>query len=153
MTCTVFTNGCFDGGLHAGHVNLLVKCRSLAGRHGKVVVAIDADMKVRADKGPTRPIFSYNEREQHLKSLTYPIDSLIIPLIDDVMFFDTNENLYELIKRVEPKFIVKGSDWKGNVIGSDLAEVILVDLYPKVSLTKVERRLKTMKLLEEVGSA
>lgn len=142
MNNIIFSNGVFDGGLHAGHINLLVKCRSLAGRYGKVVVAIDSDNKVKADKGFHRPYYTEKDRASHLLSLTYPIDSLIVKLIDDVMFFDTNEMLYELIKNLKPNFIVKGSDWKGNIVGSDLAEVILVDLHPKISLTKLEDKIK-----------
>lgn len=140
MSRTIFTNGCFDGGLHVGHQNLLVKCRSLAGRHGRVIVGLDADIKVKADKGSTRPIYNEFERQAHLKLLTYPIDSLIVKLIDEVCFFNTNEELYELIKRYKPDIIVKGSDWTNNVVGSDLAEVIHVKRQP-ISTTKTETRL------------
>lgn len=142
MNKIVFTNGVFDNGLHAGHINLLMKCRSLVGRHGRVIVGIDSDKKARADKGQNRPIYNEFERQYHLKSLVYPVDSLLISLVDEVSFFDTNEHLYELIKRYSPDFIVKGSDWTGNVVGSDLAEVIYVDLNPSISVTKTENRIK-----------
>lgn len=142
MTCTVFANGVFDGGLHAGHINLLIKCRALAGRYGRVIVGLDSDNKIKADKGFHRPYYSEKERESHIMSLTYPIDSLIVKLVNNIYFFDTNEMLYETIKNLKPDFIVKGSDWQGNVIGSDLAEVILVDLEPKISLTKLENKIR-----------
>lgn len=116
------------------------KCRSLAGKLGKVIVAIDGDIKVKADKGHKRPIYTEKERESYLKAIEYACDSLLYKLIDDVLFFNTNDELYSLIKRVKPDMIVKGSDWKGNVVGSDLAEVVLVDLYP-ISFTKTEQRI------------
>ncbi len=146
MSRIIFTNGCFDGGLHVGHFNLLTKCRNLAGTLGKVIVAIDGDKKVRADKGKTRPLYIEKEREAYLKACIYPYNGLDYKMIDDVLFFDTNEELYELIKRVDPDIIVKGSDWKGNVIGSDLAEVIHVELYP-ISVTKTEQRIVNTKQL------
>jgi cytidyltransferase-like protein len=126
MSKVVFTNGVFDI-LHPGHFNLLVECRRLAGRFGKVYVGIDTDEKVRKDKGANRPINEYWPRMQNLISLKYPLDSMVLNLIDQVHVFGSNEELYELIKKYKPDFIVKGADWKGNVIGSDLAEVILFD--------------------------
>lgn len=141
MSRIIFTNGCFDGGLHVGHFNLLMKCRSLAGKYGKVIVGLDADIKVRADKGQSRPIYNEFERQDHLRSLCYPIDSLLVKVVDEISFFNTNEQLYELVKRYKPDIIVKGSDWIGNVVGSDLAEVVHIDLIQKISTTKIESRL------------
>lgn len=126
MSRIVFTNGVFDI-LHPGHYNLLATCRTYAGRYGKVYVGIDTDEKVRKDKGENRPINSYWPRMQNLISLKYPLDSLLLNLIDQVHVFGSNEELYELIKKYEPDLIIKGTDWKGNVVGSDLAEVVLHD--------------------------
>ena len=47
--------------------------------------------------------------------------------------------LYELIKNLKPDFIVKGSDWKDNVIGSDIAEVIYFEKQTKLSTTRIEK--------------
>jgi D-beta-D-heptose 7-phosphate kinase/D-beta-D-heptose 1-phosphate adenosyltransferase len=124
MSRVVFTNGVFDI-LHPGHYNLLTTCRTYAGRYGKVYVGIDTDEKVKKDKGENRPINSYWPRMQNLISLKYPLDSLLVNLVDQVHVFGSNEELYELIKKYKPDIIVKGADWKGNVVGSDLAEVVL----------------------------
>ena len=55
----VFTNGCFDI-LHAGHVDLLKRCR----REGSLlVVGLNTDESVRLlDKGPSRPIMTFANR-------------------------------------------------------------------------------------------
>ena len=140
MSRNVFSNGCFDL-LHPGHYNLLTTCRTFAGRFGKVFIAIDSDSKVTIDKGPYRPINSQIERTTNIKSLTYPINSLLLPLVDEVFIFENNKQLYELIKKLKPDLIVKGSDWKGNVIGSDLCEVIHYELQKNCSTTDIESKI------------
>jgi cytidyltransferase-like protein len=135
----VFTNGVFDC-LHPGHYNLLNYCRYLAGPKGQVVVALDSDEKVKADKGDYRPIFSLEERSEAILSLTSS-RSRDTQLIDCVYTFSTNEELYNLIKEIHPFFIVKGSDWKGNVIGEDLFTVKHYDTDKRFSTTKIVERI------------
>jgi cytidyltransferase-like protein len=146
------TNGCFDGGLHAGHHNLLRYCRTLAGINGKVIVCIDTDEKVKKDKGHLRPLFNVDEREYHLRSLIDywvcdstrkdPITSR--HMVDQVLRFNSNEELYNHIKSVRPDFLVKDSRWRGNVVGEDLTTVRLYDPFPDVSLTKILNRHLTI---------
>ena len=49
---TVFTNGCFDI-IHAGHVALLERARSLG---DILIVGLNSDASVRRLKGPSRPL-------------------------------------------------------------------------------------------------
>jgi cytidyltransferase-like protein len=146
MSKIVFTNGCFDV-LHAGHFNLLSYCRTLAGKNGRVIVAIDSDVKVSNDKGITRPIFGQEYRRNALESLVYPHHSFFKLMIDQVVYFNTNEELYEIIKLNKPDYIVKGSDWQGNVVGSDLAEVKLYKRDVPYSSSKIIKRI-TQRALE-----
>lgn len=145
MSRIVFTNGVFDI-LHASHFNLLVRCRELAGRFGRVYVAIDSDEKTKQDKGERRPYFSEQERAKNILSLKYPLDGSVLQLVNEVYVFKNNEDLYDLIdKTYMPDIIVKGSDWKGNVIGSDLAEVIYFDMQNNISTTIIESRILSHK--------
>jgi len=136
----IFTNGVLDL-LHPGHYNLLTTCRAFACRDGKVIVGIDTDLKAKKDKGNNRPYYSQEERKNNLLSLKYPLDSLLIPLVDEVIFFSSNEELYDIINAVEPDIIVKGKSWIGNVVGSDLAEVVLYDIQEGLSTSDIESRV------------
>lgn len=134
----VITNGVFDI-LTPGHFNLLTFCRHIAdveGR-GKVIVCIDEDMKVMADKGLQRPVFEVHERAKALLDLRIGDKQLI----DGVHFFTTNLMLLHLIKRERPDYIVKGSDWEGKtVVGSEVSKVVF---FPRMdySTTEIIRRV------------
>lgn len=138
----VFTNGVLDI-LTPAHFNLLLLCRRYAGSDGQVIVGIDSDEKVRKDKGENRPIFSVQERQQALLALKNGLD----PIVDAVYMFESNQQLHELISFIKPDILIKGSDWKGNVIGSDVAKkVIYFDLDPRFSTTKtIEKVLEKNK--------
>lgn len=116
-------------------------CRCLAGRYGQVIVGIDTDNKVNNDKGSNRPYFSVEEREKNLLSLKYPLDSLNYKLVDKVVFFSTNEFLKSIIESIKPDFIIKGLDWFGHVVGSDVGEVIYFDKQNEISSTMIEQRI------------
>lgn len=134
----VLTNGVFDL-LHPGHFNLLTFCRHVAdgdGR-GEVIVCIDEDTKVMADKGLQRPVFDEHARAKAVLDLKVGDK----PLVDKVYFFTTNQVLHNLILRHRPDYIVKGSDWESkNVVGEDLAKVVF---FPRIeySTTEIIRRV------------
>jgi len=149
MSRIVFTNGNFDL-LHVGHLDLLTQSRMFAGKIGKVIVALDSDEKIKKDKGKNRPYFSLEERKSNLLSLKYPQDSISFNLINEVASFDTNEELYELIKSYKPDILIKGCDWKGNVIGSDLCEVVLIEKSMKISSTNIEQKILNKQMFEKI---
>jgi D-beta-D-heptose 7-phosphate kinase/D-beta-D-heptose 1-phosphate adenosyltransferase len=95
----VMVNGTFDI-LHRGHLQMLQYAKSL-GNH--LLVAIDTDRRVKELKGNSRPINNQNDRRYMLESLRY---------VDTVYFFDSTEELIELMKKYQPDVYVKGSDWK-----------------------------------------
>ena len=61
----VFTNDCFDI-LHAGHVTYLEKARSFG---DCLVLGLNTDAAVRANKGPSRPINSEQDRAKVVGAL------------------------------------------------------------------------------------
>ncbi|MDP2929429.1 MAG: D-glycero-beta-D-manno-heptose 1-phosphate adenylyltransferase [Candidatus Omnitrophota bacterium] len=101
----VFTNGCFDI-IHVGHIDYLSKAKRLG---DILVVGLNSDSSVRKIKGKNRPINKESDRAKVLSSLYF---------VDYITIFNetTPENL---IKKVRPDILVKGSDWKaGDIVGS-----------------------------------
>src|SRR5437667_10046690 len=90
----VFTNGCYDL-LHPGHIRLLEQARSLG---DILILALNSDDSVRHLKGPTRPLFSEQERAEVASGLA-AVDAITVS--DD----DTPR---ELIAAVLPDVRVKG---------------------------------------------
>ena len=126
---TVFTNGCFDI-LHRGHIELLKASKSLG---SKLVVGINSDASVKRLKGDKRPINNQEDRRAVLESLD---------CVDEVLVFDEDTPL-ELIKRVKPDIITKGSDYTvSNVVGNELAEVVIIPLVEGQSTTGMIERLR-----------
>jgi len=124
---TIFTNGCFDI-LHPAHIKLLKFCKEM----GKVVVGINSDDSIKRLKGSSRPFFTQDDRKFMLESNKY---------VDEVYIFD-EDTPYNLIKRLNPDTIVKGGDYsKENVVGSDLAEVIIFEYIDEYSTTKTIQNL------------
>ena len=106
----VFTNGCFDI-VHRGHVELLKFARSCG---KKLVVGLNSDASVKKLKGPSRPIQCQEDRKAILESIRW---------VDEVIIFDEPTPI-DLIKKIQPDFIVKGGDYKPEqVVGNELAEV------------------------------
>jgi len=105
----IWSNGCYDI-LHRGHLELLKYARSLG---DKLVVGIDSDKKVRKSKGEGRPVNNQDDRKFFLESLIY---------VDEVVIFNTAEELEGRIESMRPKFIVIGSDYKDRkVVGGEHA--------------------------------
>jgi len=126
---TVWTNGTFDV-LHMGHIKLFREARKLAGPTGIVVVGTDSDQRVRALKGPTRPINDLFDRVDFLRSIKY---------IDEVVAFSSEDTLIANIKRYSPDIILIGDDYIGKrVVGGEYAkEIIFFPRYGGLSSSKI----------------
>jgi D-beta-D-heptose 7-phosphate kinase/D-beta-D-heptose 1-phosphate adenosyltransferase len=127
-----FTNGCFDL-LHPGHIKLLTGARAACDR---LVVGLNDDDSVRRLKGEGRPMQQVHARAEVLAALE---------AVDLVVIFGEDTPL-DLIRRVRPKVLVKGGDYRREqVVGHEIVEcdggeVILVDLVPGFSTTRIVRR-------------
>jgi D-beta-D-heptose 7-phosphate kinase/D-beta-D-heptose 1-phosphate adenosyltransferase len=105
----VFTNGVFDL-LHVGHLRYLQHARSLG---DALIVGVNADASVRANKGPERPITPHQERAEVLEALT---------CVHGVVVFD-GETPQDLIAALQPDVLVKGADWgEDAIVGRDIVE-------------------------------
>ena len=104
----VFTNGCFDI-LHAGHVQYLTFARN---QGDALIVGLNSDASVKRNKSDDRPINSEDDRAAVLGSLR---------AVDFVVIFDEDEPK-ELITKLLPDVLVKGSDWAHYVSGREIVE-------------------------------
>jgi D-beta-D-heptose 7-phosphate kinase/D-beta-D-heptose 1-phosphate adenosyltransferase len=130
-----FTNGVFDL-LHPGHIKVLTQARAACDR---LVVGLNSDASVRRLKGVGRPIQSEHARGEVLAGLS---------AVDLVAVFD-QDTPRELIRHVRPTVLVKGGDYRPNqVVGRDIVEaqggeVVLVDLVPGFSTTRIVERSRS----------
>jgi len=99
----VWTNGCFDI-LHRGHFEMFKYAKSFG---EQLIVGIDSDEKVRKDKGSDRPFNNIEDRKFALDCIKY---------IDEVIVFDSTEQLEQEIRQLQPDVMVIGSDWKGKTV-------------------------------------
>ena len=96
----VYTGGTFDL-FHSGHVNLLMRCKEIAGLEGKVVVGLNSDAFVQRFKGK-KPILNELERSKILISCRY---------VDEVVMNLGDENSKLPIETCKANYVVIGSDW------------------------------------------
>ena len=128
----VFTNGCFDI-LHKGHVTYLTFARN---QGDALVVGLNTDASVRANKGDGRPINSEDDRAIVLGSLK---------AVDYVVLFGDKEPK-DIIAKILPQVLVKGSDWAHYVSGREVVEanggtVVLADMVEGRSTTNTIQRI------------
>lgn len=130
----VFTNGVFDL-LHPGHTRYLRDARRLG---DVLIVGVNSDHSVRANKGPQRPLTPAGERAEVLMALEW---------VDATVVFD-EETPHAIISRVLPDILVKGADWgPGDVVGREVVEghggrVVRMELAPGFSTTEIIRRVR-----------
>jgi len=130
----VFTNGVFDL-LHPGHVRYLQHARTLG---DALIVGVNSDRSVRANKGPGRPITPETERVEILEALQS---------VDGVVVFD-EPTPHQLISALQPDILVKGDDWPENaIVGRDIVEargglVIRIAIEPGYSTTGLIQRIR-----------
>jgi rfaE bifunctional protein nucleotidyltransferase chain/domain len=130
----VFTNGCFDI-LHRGHVEYLAQ----AANYGNIlVVGLNTDQSVRKIKGENRPVQDEIARATILASLQF---------VTAVVLFD-EDTPYELIKKIQPDVLIKGSDYNvEDIVGHDIVmakggEVATIDFIEGYSTTSIIEKLK-----------
>lgn len=130
----VFTNGCFDL-VHRGHIDSLAKAAALGDR---LIVGLNSDVSVKLLKGENRPLIDEQSRAILLASLL---------MVDAVILFD-EETPYDLIKRIVPDVLVKGSEYQiEEIAGFDVVlaaggKVERIELTSGFSTTDLIRKIK-----------
>ena len=94
-----WTCGTFDV-LHPGHIELFKDAKS---KCDYLIVGLQIDPSIdRAYKN--KPIQSIDERFMMLKAIKY---------VDEVMIYETEEDLYTILQTLRPDIRINGDDWKG----------------------------------------
>lgn len=127
----VFTNGVFDI-LHAGHVQLLERAKSLG---DVLILGLNHDESVRSlHKGPGRPLNSFPDRARVVSALSS---------VDYVIGFkeSTPEKLIRLLR---PDILVKGADYKKNQIagGAFAGKIARIPLKKGYSTTALVKKIQ-----------
>jgi rfaE bifunctional protein nucleotidyltransferase chain/domain len=98
----ILANGAFDF-LHVGHIRYLHAAKELGGR---LIVAVNADISVRALKGDGRPLLPDHERAEILAALA-DVDAVVIfPELD----------VRPLIREIRPDIHAKGTDYRAETV-------------------------------------
>jgi glycerol-3-phosphate cytidylyltransferase len=103
-----FTCGTMDL-LHAGHILMLKEVKEQC---HYLVVGLHTDPTIdRPDKN--KPVQSVEERRIQLEAVKY---------VDEIVEYDTEEDLVKLLKEISPQVRFVGEDWKDNpnLTGIDL---------------------------------
>lgn len=127
----VMVNGTFDI-IHRGHLMMLQHAKGL-GDH--LLVAIDTDRRVKELKGENRPINNQDDRRYMLESLK---------CVNTVYFFDSKEELIDIMKKYQPDIYVKGSDWnrdRPSTAEQYCKQVIYYDRVSDYSTTNIIQRI------------
>ena len=131
----VFTNGCFDI-IHLGHIDYLTKAKDLG---DILLIGLNTDNSVKRLKGNNRPIKNQQERSVLLASLLF---------VDGIILFN-EDTPYDLIKKIEPDILVKGSDYKKEeIVGADIikntgGEIITIDFLEGYSTTSILDKIRS----------
>ena len=102
-----FTCSCFDL-LHAGHILML---KDAKGQCDYLVIGLQTDPTIdRPEKN--KPIQSLEERKIQLEAVKY---------IDEIIIYETEEDLYKKLLDINPNVRILGSDYIGkSFTGDDL---------------------------------
>ena len=122
----IWINGCFDI-LHRGHIELFKFAKTIG---DYLVVGIDSDSRVKDLKGDLRPVNNQEDRKFFLESIKF---------IDEVVVFETEQQLVEKIGILKPDIMIVGSDYKEKrVVGAENAKkLVFFERIGDYSTTKI----------------
>ena len=109
-----FTCSCFDL-MHPGHMKRLQDARDQC---DYLIVGLQTDPTIDRPNTKNKPIQTLEERQIMLSAVRF---------IDEIMIYDTEDNLYKYLKKNKPDIRILGSDYKGKYFtGIDIHNV---DIY------------------------
>ena len=129
-----FTCSAFDL-CHAGHMLMLKEAKEHC---DYLIVGLQDDPSTTDSayrgKKKNKPIMSLEERRIILEGIKY---------IDEIIIYNTEEDLHELLKKIKPDIRIIGEDWRGkNFTGHDLPmEVYFNSRSHHYSTTELRERI------------
>ena len=103
-----FTCSCFDL-LHAGHILMLEDSKKQC---DYLIVGLQSDPTIDRSDTKNKPVQSLKERQIQLEAIKY---------IDEIVIYNTENELYDLLKEINPDIRILGSDYKNkSFTGDDL---------------------------------
>ena len=131
-----FTCGSFDL-LHAGHIVMLEECLSFC---DKLVVGLQVDPSIERPH-KNHPVQSLVERYIQLKAVKF---------VDEVIPYQLEEDLEQILKTVKIDVRIIGSDWRGkeftgkHLVG-DMHEIVYNSRQHTLSSSELRERIKKSK--------
>ena len=101
-----FTCSCFDL-LHAGHILMLKDAKKQC---DYLIVGLQTDPTVDRPKKKNKPIQSLEERRIQLEAVKY---------IDEIIIYNSENDLYKLLKKINPNVRILGTDYKNKKFTGD----------------------------------
>jgi len=103
-----FTCSQFDL-LHAGHCILLKDAKDHC---NYLIVGLQTDSTFNRPNSKNKPIETLEERYEKLSAIKY---------VDEIVVYENEDDLHDLLEQIRPDVLIMGSDWKGkNYTGIDL---------------------------------
>lgn len=121
---------------HAGHILMLKESKEHC---DYLIVALQDDPSLTDEtyrgKKKNKPIMSLEERRIILEGIRY---------VDEIVVYNTEKELYELLKKIRPDIRIIGADWKGKKFtGWDLPiEIYYNSRDHEFSTTELRKRIK-----------
>jgi len=101
-----FTCSSFDL-LHAGHILMLKDAKNQC---DYLIVGLQIDPTTDRPKEKNKPIQSLEERKIQLEAVKY---------IDEIIIYNSEDDLYELLKKINPDVRILGTDYKNKQFTGD----------------------------------
>lgn len=101
-----FTCSCFDL-LHAGHVLMLKDAKKQC---DYLIVGLQTDPTLDRPKKKNKPTQSLEERKIQLEAVKY---------IDEIIIYKSENDLYKLLKKINPNVRILGNDYKNKQFTGD----------------------------------
>ena len=125
-----FTCSSFDL-LHTGHILMLKDAKNQC---DYLIVGLQSDPTIDRPNIKNKPIQSLKERNIQLKAVKY---------IDEIIIYNTEKELYKLLKKINPDIRILGSDYNGKCFTGD-------DLKIKIYYHKREHKYSSTNLRKSI---